>query len=304
MPAWDVFRSDRLQAERNLSTSAVRAALAEGRLRDDDLVRPAGSDAPWTPIADVPALARPADRLAARPDPESSPALPSRPARPDDSAVALPVAAAAPVAPVGGVDDLDLIDPAPATAPDGDSELALPVASGDVGPIAGVDLALHMAADEPAPDAPFSLAPEGGDKMEEMDLTAMVDIAMQLIMFFLVTATTIYFKSLEIPTPDPDKPQTAEQSPRNLDDLEETNILVEVDARGQIQVDHEPITPDSLVPKLRAAREATGRTAILLMADPASLHRTAVRVLEAANELGLSTRLGKLAGSGPDEPGG
>ncbi len=162
--------------------------------------------------------------------------------------------------------------------------------------------------DDDDDDHSFSLVPQGGEKMEELDLTAMVDIAMQLIMFFLVTTTTIYFKSLEIPAPNPDEPQSAQQAPQNLQDLEETNILVEIDARGQIQVDHEPITTEALVPKLRASRDATGRTAIILKADEATRHRVAVRVLEAANEIGLATRLAKTSSGAADAdfggPGG
>ena len=45
LASWDVFHADRLELERGLSTAAVRAALADGDLRDDDLVRPAGTTA-------------------------------------------------------------------------------------------------------------------------------------------------------------------------------------------------------------------------------------------------------------------
>jgi biopolymer transport protein ExbD len=146
----------------------------------------------------------------------------------------------------------------------------------------------------------------GGGELEEeedIDLAAMVDIAMQLIMFFLITSTTVYFRSLEIPTPDPEKQKSATQaSARSLQELEDTNILVEVDGRGQFTVDHEPIVAEALIPKLRAARDNTGRTAVLLMVDAAAKHRTAVRVIEAASEIGLATRIGRTGGGGG--PGG
>ena len=57
---WDVFHADRLEVERSLSTEAVRAALARGDLRDDDLIRPAGTTIPWARLADLPALVEPA----------------------------------------------------------------------------------------------------------------------------------------------------------------------------------------------------------------------------------------------------
>ncbi len=57
--SWDVFHADSLELERGLSTAAVRAALAGGALRDDDLVRPAGTTAAWSRLADIPELAVP-----------------------------------------------------------------------------------------------------------------------------------------------------------------------------------------------------------------------------------------------------
>ena len=67
--------------------------------------------------------------------------------------------------------------------------------------------------------------------VEELDLAPMVDVAFQLVLFFMVTATTVLYKTLEIPKP------TAEQAPaavaqgrsRTLDDLKEDYILVEID---------------------------------------------------------------------------
>src|SRR4051794_25545810 len=57
---WDVFHADRLELERGLSGDAIRAALARGELRDDDLARPAGTAIPWARLADLPELLSPA----------------------------------------------------------------------------------------------------------------------------------------------------------------------------------------------------------------------------------------------------
>ena len=37
MSLWDVFHSDRLELARGLSADEVRAGLADGSIRDDDL---------------------------------------------------------------------------------------------------------------------------------------------------------------------------------------------------------------------------------------------------------------------------
>src|SRR5271155_1303758 len=57
--SWDVFHAESLELERGLTTSAVRAALAGGALRDDDLVRPAATTAAWSRLADIPELSAP-----------------------------------------------------------------------------------------------------------------------------------------------------------------------------------------------------------------------------------------------------
>ena len=72
---WDVFHSDRLEVERSLTTDAVRAALARGDLRPDDLIRPAGTT-PWTRLADMPALTGPRPR-AVPPRPRPAPPRPA-----------------------------------------------------------------------------------------------------------------------------------------------------------------------------------------------------------------------------------
>ena len=53
---WDVFHGDRLELERGLSAAAILEALARGDLRDDDLVRPAGTTVAWARLAELPEL--------------------------------------------------------------------------------------------------------------------------------------------------------------------------------------------------------------------------------------------------------
>ena len=55
MASWDIFHADRLELER-AAAQAIRSALARGDLRDDDLVRPAGTIDSLGRIADIPEL--------------------------------------------------------------------------------------------------------------------------------------------------------------------------------------------------------------------------------------------------------
>ena len=75
--SWDVFHAESLELERGVSTPDVRAALVRGVLKDDDLVRPAGTTAAWSRLADIPELSAPETRPA-EPEPPIIPA-PARP---------------------------------------------------------------------------------------------------------------------------------------------------------------------------------------------------------------------------------
>jgi len=326
LPHWDVFHSDRLEAERSLTAEAVRDALARGDLGEDDLVRPSG-ESRWSRIADSPDFGD----LGA-PGPE-----PGRPAVPP------------PIDPEEG-------DPAegdrawPEIAPDSPASIGRDApARSDFGPIAEFEIAsdsdaepeitaparqpssvaaLPVLPDEEAqgPDLPelpedeegalsgefdpqdedddaaeFTLSRNAPETVEELDLAAMVDVAFQLVLFFLVTASTVVFKTLEVPRPNEDKPPEAAaqgRAARPIDELEKDYILVEVDAEGSIKVDRQPVNPDraALTERLRSSREATHRKAMLLSADFATRHKNAVLVFDVASEIDLSIAIAQPTG--------
>jgi biopolymer transport protein ExbD len=128
----------------------------------------------------------------------------------------------------------------------------------------------------------------------------MVDVAFQLVLFFLVTATTVMYKSLEVPKPNPESPTNAaaqQGKTRGLEDLKEVYILVEIDPAGTMKIDREPVASDmaAVVERLRSSREKTGRKAMLLTADYATQHRNAVLAYDAANEIGLGIAIARPA---------
>ena len=58
-------------------------------------------------------------------------------------------------------------------------------------------------------EAEFSLSRTATEKIEELDLAPMVDVAFNLVLFFMVTATTVLYKTLEIPKPSGEAPAAA-----------------------------------------------------------------------------------------------
>ncbi len=410
MADWDIFHADRLELERGQSTQAVRSAFARGDLRDDDLVRPAGTIVPWARIADIPELLapapeppsepgpaahrpsaqapRPADRL---PDfeeiqpsieeviPHSKKHHPTELPGSSTSDVAFPVLEEpqprplrAPGTPVPAAsspawvwaedededeDDLRIIEdqgdieilvddafdergtgstgaaekqattqPAvPGRSSEAHSrrveartvaephdgwepsqdDLDLDVIEGSRSSRVALPVVhsrdrdgtvLPAEADE-QPETEFSLSRSATQKIEELDLAPMVDVAFQLVLFFMVTATTILYKTLEIPKPSGEAPAgaVAQGRSRSLDDLKDDYILVEIDDRGAMKLDRQPIEPvrETLVENLRRAREQTGRKSMLLSADFATMHRNAVLAYDAAIEIGLSIAIAK-----------
>ena len=141
--------------------------------------------------------------------------------------------------------------------------------------------------------------------VEELDLAPMVDVAFQLVLFFMVTATTVLYKTLEIPKPTADKAPSAVAQGRSksLDDYKDDYIIVEIDPSGAMKIDREPVPAEmnALVERLRSAREKTGRKAMLLSADYHTKHRNSVLALDAANEIGLAQVLARP--SRPQGPG-
>ena len=334
MATWDVFHSERLEAEKSLSTEAVREALARGELVEDDLIRPSG-ETRWGRLGDSPEFG---ELASTAPPPEEAPPPALIPFEPptfdreeeDEAESALTRSGVDPDSYAstarGPAEDPPVEfevdppeDPAP-TARQASSVAALPVLPdeetqepdlpeivelGD-GPDFEVmeeddeEFEEYDPQDEDDEAAGFTLSRNSAEKVEELDLAAMVDVAFQLVLFFLVTAQVVLYKTLEIPHPDEDKPPeaAAQARTRSIDELEKDYILVEVDAAGAIKVDRQPVAANraTLVEKLRASRETTDRRAMLLSADFATRHKNAVLVFDVANEIDLQVAIAQPSG--------
>jgi biopolymer transport protein ExbD len=122
---------------------------------------------------------------------------------------------------------------------------------------------------------------------DDMDLTPMVDVTFQLLIFFMVTASFALQKSIDVPTPDPDK-KGASQQLQILEDLEGSSIRVQIDAANAIMIDEEVLgdlarLPEALKDKMRKEQ----KTEILITAHAQSLHRSVISVIDAANSVGM-----------------
>lgn len=122
---------------------------------------------------------------------------------------------------------------------------------------------------------------------DEMDLTPMVDVTFQLLIFFMVTASFALQKSIDVPTPDPEKKGAAQQL-QILEDLEGSSIRVQIDAANVILIDEEPLRDPARLPEaLKDKMRKEQKTEILITADALALHRSVISVIDAANSAGM-----------------
>lgn len=135
---------------------------------------------------------------------------------------------------------------------------------------------------------------------DELDLTPMVDVTFQLLIFFMLTMALGLQKSIEVPTPsDQDQPAAS----RSLEDFEEDDdfIIVRIDPDDTIWVEDSETTRMEIVPKLRNLRDelrkpgAPPPNSLLVMVSGEAHHETVVAVLDAGTEAGMqSVRMSSL----------
>lgn len=146
-------------------------------------------------------------------------------------------------------------------------------------------------------DGPLNLGEKREPEEAEMDMTPMVDVTFQLLIFFMVTAAFAMQKSIEIPKPEQDQPSTQVQQKDPETDPEYIVVLVDefntyhVLADGIDPDDAEAPSEQELLRKLRYARDAAPGgvipTKLLVKASGEALHEKVVVALDAGTEVGM-----------------
>ncbi len=143
---------------------------------------------------------------------------------------------------------------------------------------------LYLKSDEELPA--FELRRRKSEE-DEMDLTPMVDVTFQLLIFFIFTASLSLQKAIDVPTPDPEN-KGAQQSPVPLEELEQTSIIVEIEADNTIIIDDEVLEDrGQLASTLAEQMRFSGNSEMMIKASADSFHETTVAVYDAANEVGM-----------------
>ena len=115
-------------------------------------------------------------------------------------------------------------------------------------------------------------------KAEQLDLTPMIDVVFQLLIFFMVTAVFAITPGLDIKLPEAETAQAPDKE----------NLFIVVDQDGNMKLNHKSVTfanlKDELVSK-RAILDNT--TAIIIQGDERATHGQIVNIMDIAREVGV-----------------
>jgi len=115
----------------------------------------------------------------------------------------------------------------------------------------------------------------------QMDMTPMIDVTFQLIIFFMITATFVVQKTLDMPASTPDEEKAASHS--TLSELAERNIIVRIRDDGSITVDDRLVEIDELPKALEAASEKNpDNVELILDVDDEVDYEVVVQVIDGA----------------------
>jgi biopolymer transport protein ExbD len=112
-----------------------------------------------------------------------------------------------------------------------------------------------------------------------IDVTPMIDIVFQLVLFFMVSTTFVSAPGIEVELPK-------SSSTAMVEDKLDINIWVAVD--GMVLVNDEPVTSASLAALLKQEAQRDESALVIIKADTGVSHGRVVSVMDQVKSAGLS----------------
>ena len=120
-----------------------------------------------------------------------------------------------------------------------------------------------------------------------LDMTPMVDVTFQLLIFFMITASFVTQKSLQTTPPEPNDDTGAVAV--QLEDMQDQSVIVNIDSEGAMLVDDVPIEGASVLVETLMAKMATEqKTQLLIEADYNAKHGAIIQVIDAGLSAGMA----------------
>jgi biopolymer transport protein ExbD len=115
-------------------------------------------------------------------------------------------------------------------------------------------------------------------ELAKPDLTPMIDVVFQLLIFFMVTAVFAVTPGLDIKLPEAEEAQAPEKE----------NLFIVVDQDGNMKLNHKAVTFSNLKEELQAKRKQLDNTTmIIIQGDERSTHGQIVQVMDIARQVGI-----------------
>ena len=113
---------------------------------------------------------------------------------------------------------------------------------------------------------------------ERPDLTPMIDVVFQLLIFFMVTAVFAITPGLDIKLPEAEEAQAPEKE----------NLFIVVDQDGNMKLNHQSVTFANLKDKLQEKRSLLDNTTmIIIQGDERATHGQIVQIMDIARQVGV-----------------
>ena len=113
---------------------------------------------------------------------------------------------------------------------------------------------------------------------ERPDLTPMIDVVFQLLIFFMVTAVFAVTPGLDIKLPEAEEAQAPEKE----------NLFIVVDQDGNMKLNHQSVTFANLKEKLQEKRNILDNTTlIIIQGDERATHGQIVQIMDIARQVGI-----------------
>ena len=113
---------------------------------------------------------------------------------------------------------------------------------------------------------------------ERPDLTPMIDVVFQLLIFFMVTAVFAITPGLDIKLPEAEEAQAPDKE----------NLFIVVDQDGNMKLNHKTVIFANLKEELEYKRGILDNTTmIIIQGDERSTHGQIVQIMDIARQVGI-----------------
>ncbi len=122
------------------------------------------------------------------------------------------------------------------------------------------------------------MAVERKKEEQHLDLTPMIDVVFQLLIFFMVTAVFAITPGLDIKLPEAEEATAPEKE----------NLFIVVDQDGNMKLNHKTVTFATLKEEIADKREILDNTTmIIIQGDERATHGQIVQIMDIARQVGV-----------------